>query len=159
MYKLQPAGFFRKTRHLTSTGILTASDFGALAKELSVDPLLAQKFGFVAARRAETAERVDTHSEGHETTNIANVGDWIITNMTPYGEALRDSTGRLDTYVIKADDFERRYVPVHRHSEFGALYSAKGTVWAIELPGSFDILGPWQERQKGKAGYLIRNGD
>jgi predicted acylesterase/phospholipase RssA len=159
MYKLQPTGFFRKTRHLTSTAILTASDFDALAKELSVVPLDAQKFGFVAARRAERPERVETHSEGHETTNIANVGDWIITNMTPHGEALRDSAGRLDTYVIKGDDFERLYVPVHRQSEFGALYGAKGAVSAIELPGSFDILGPWNERQKGKAGYLIRNGD
>src|SRR5262245_45183589 len=159
MYKLARTGFLRKTWHLASTEILTGSDFDALAKQLSVDPLLAQKIGFVAARRAATVERVETFSDGHETTNTANVGDWIVTNMTPHGVALRGSGGRFDTYVITADAFERLYEAVGRQSEFGALFSAKGAVSVIELPGSFDILAPWNERQKGKTGYLIRNGE
>src|SRR5262249_56170580 len=145
--------------HLTSNAILSGSDFDALARELSVDPLLAQKIGFVAARRAEAVERVETRSDGHETNNTANIGDWIVTNMTPHGVALRDSRGRLNTYVITADAFGRLYEAAGRQSEFGALFSAKGTVSTIELPGSFDILAPWKERQKGKAGYLIRNGE
>ena len=159
MYKLARRGFLRKTWHLVSNEILSGSDFDALAKQLSVDPLLAQKIGFVAARRAEAVERVETRSDGHETANTANVGDWIVTNMTPHGVALRDASGRLDTYVIRADAFGRLYEAAGRQSEFGALFSAKGTVSAIELPGSFDILAPWKDRQMGRAGFLVRNGE
>ena len=159
MYKHEHRGFFRKTWHLTSTEPLTPSDFDALAKQLSLTPLLAQKIGFVATRQAETVEKVDTHYEGHETTNTANIGDWIVTNMTPGGKALRDSSGRLNTYVIAADTFGRLYEATGRQSEFGPLYSARGTVSVLKLPGSFDIVAPWKEHQKGKAGYLIRNGD
>src|SRR5258708_5101469 len=159
MYKHEHRGFFRKTWHLTSTEPLPPSDFGALAKQLSLTPLLAEKIGFVATRQAETVEKVDTRYEGHETTNTANIGDWIVTNMTPAGKALRDSSGRLNSYVIAADTFARLYEATGRQSEFGPLYSARGTVSVLKLPGSFDIVAPWKERQKGKAGYLIRNGD
>jgi hypothetical protein len=85
MYELARTGFFSKTWRLTSNAILTPADFEALAKQLSVDPLLAQKIGFVAARRAEKIEKVDTISDGYETTNTANVGDWIVTNMSLHG--------------------------------------------------------------------------
>jgi predicted acylesterase/phospholipase RssA len=158
MYKLERRGFLRKAWHFTSKEILNPSDFDAIAKQLSVDPLLAQKIGFVAARRAEAIERVETRTEGNETTNKANVADWIVTNMTPHGMPLRDASGRLDTYVIRANAFERLYERAGRESEFGILYRAKGTVSAIELPGSFDIVPPWGTRQKSKAGYLIRSG-
>lgn len=159
MHKLKHTGFLRKTLHLTSTEPLTSSDFDDLAQQLSLNPLLAQKMGFVTARQAETVERVTTLYEGHETSNTANVGDWIVTNMTPGGTALRDSSGRLNTYVIAADAFERLYEATHRQLELGSLYSARGTVSVLKLPGGFDILAPWKERQKAKAGYLIRNGD
>ena len=151
--------FFRKTWRLTSNEILTPADFEALAKQLSVDPLLAQKIGFVAARRAEKIEKVDTLSDGYETTNTANVGDWIVTNMSLHGVALRDPRGRPNTYVIRGDTFERLYEATDRQSEFGPLFRARGTITVVELPGSFDILAPWKERQKAKAGYLVRNGD
>ena len=159
MYKLERTGLFRRAWRLTSREILMPSDFDAIAGQLAVKPLLAQKIGFVAACRAETIEQIETRIEGHETTNTANLGDWVVTNMTPDGEALRDSDGRLNTYVIRAETFERLYQAVGHNTEFGALFSAKGTVSAIELPGSFDILAPWKKRQRGKAGYLIRNGD
>jgi predicted acylesterase/phospholipase RssA len=159
MYELARTGFFSKTWRLTSNAILTPADFEALTKQLSVDPLLAQKIGFVAARRAEKIEKVDTISDGYETTNTANVGDRIVTNMSLHGAALRDPGGRLNTYVIRGDAFERLYEATDRQSELGALFRAKGTVTVVELPGSFDILAPWKERQKAKAGYLVRNGD
>jgi predicted acylesterase/phospholipase RssA len=159
MYVLKHTGFFRKAWRLTSTEPLAPSEFDALSNQLSLTPMPAQKIGFVAARQAELVQKIDTHYEGYETTNTANVGDWIVTNMTPGGKALRDASGRLNTYVITADAFERLYEATEGKSEFGHLYSAKGTVLALKLPGSFDILAPWKERQKGKAGYLIRNGE
>ncbi len=30
---------------------------------------------------------------------------------------------------------------------------------ALPLPGGFDILAPWGERQTGASGYLLLNGD
>jgi predicted acylesterase/phospholipase RssA len=130
-----------------------------LAAELSAPPLPAQKIGFVTARQAEKVEKVDTHYDGHETTNTANVGDWIATNVTPAGMPLRDSSGRLNTYVIARETFSRLYEPAERESELGPLYGAKGMVSVLKLPGSFDILAPWKQRQRGNAGYLIRNGE
>jgi predicted acylesterase/phospholipase RssA len=159
MYELARTGLFRKTWRLTSNEVLTPGDFDALAKRLSVDPLLAQKIGFVAARRAEKVERVDTLSDGYETTNTANVGDWIVTNMSLHGVAVRDARNRPNTYVIRGDTFERLYEATERQSEFGPLFRARGTITVVELPGSFDILAPWKERQRAKAGYLVRNGD
>jgi len=32
-------------------------------------------------------------------------------------------------------------------------------VSALSLPGGFDILAPWGERQTGASGYLLLNGD
>ena len=159
MYELARTGLFRKTWRLTSNEVLTPGDFDALAKRLFVDPLLAQKIGFVAARRAEKVERVDTLSDGYETTNTANVGDWIVTNMSLHGVAVRDARNRPNTYVIRGDTFERLYEATERQSEFGPLFRARGTITVVELPGSFDILAPWKERQRAKAGYLVRNGD
>jgi uncharacterized protein len=159
MYELARTGLFRKTWRLTSNDVLTPDDFDALAKRLSVDPLLAQKIGFVAARRAEKVEKVDTLSDGYETTNTANVGDYIVTNMSLHGMALRDPRGRPNTYVIRGETFPRLYEEADRQSEFGPLFRARGTVAVIELPGSFDIVAPWKEHQRAKAGYLVRNGD
>jgi hypothetical protein len=153
MYNLKRVGFFRKTWHFTSSEVLTPGDFEALAKDLSVEPLLTQKVGFVAARRAKNEEEIDTLSDGYETTNKANAGDWIVTNMTPHGKPVRDPKGRLNTYVIRADE------SAGKTSELGELFSAKGMVMTIELPGSFDIMAPWKERQKAKAGCLVRNGN
>ena len=30
---------------------------------------------------------------------------------------------------------------------------------ALSLPGGFDIVAPWGERQTGASGYLLLNGD
>jgi predicted acylesterase/phospholipase RssA len=139
--------------------ILTPSDFNAIARQLAVEPIVAQKIGFVAARKADQVEQIETRFEGHETKNTANVGDWVVTNMTPHRKPLRDAGGRLNTYVITAETFERLYQAVGHQMEFGALHTAIGTVSTIELPGGFNLLAPWKEPQKDRTGYLIRNGD
>src|SRR5262249_1345698 len=133
--------------------------FEAIARELGQVFHQAVKVGLVTARKAETRQTIKTHTVGHETTNTANVGDWIVTNMTPGGKPLRNAKGQLDTYVIKAESFERLYDAAGRQSELGPLYSPRSTVAALELPGSFDIMAPWKERQRAASGYLIRNGD
>ena len=44
-------------------------------------------------------------------------------------------------------------------SALGPVYSAKGIVSALPLPGGFDIMAPWGERQTGSGGYLLMNGE
>ncbi|HEX6000758.1 MAG TPA: patatin-like phospholipase family protein [Hyphomicrobiaceae bacterium] len=156
MYRIERVGFLRKSCRLTSDEILTRSDFESIATQLGVLPFQATKVSFVAARQAETPERVDTYSGGDETTNVAGVGDWIVTNMTSES---RVPSGRPDTYVLTAEAFDRLYEPVGRKSEIGPLFHAKGAVRAIELPGSFDILAPWKERQKADTGVLVCSGE
>lgn len=160
MYKFEKTAFlffFRRSLRLKATEALTASDFDAIAEERSATPLTAEKVGFVAARRAEREERIETRSEGHETSNTANVGDWIVTNLGTNMKPVVDSEGRRNVYVISAEKFPGLYDRAGTSADVGEVYKAKGTVQAFELPGSFDIVAPWKERQVGERGYLVRN--
>jgi hypothetical protein len=143
---------------LDAAAVLTPSDFQSIAKKLGHPPLRARKIGYVAARRAEKSEVVETRSNGKETTNTARVGDFIVTNLSPDREPLRDGDGHFNVYVIAAEKFASLYDPTDEDNEHGAIYRAKGVVSALPLPGGFDIMAPWGERQTASAGYLLCNG-
>jgi hypothetical protein len=143
---------------LEADAVLTPSDFQRIAKTLGRPPLGARKIGFVAARRAKKSEVVETHWNGKETSNTARRGDFIVTNLSPISEPLRDADGRLNVYVISADRFPSLYEPAAGRSEHGAVYRARGLVSAIALPGGLDIAAPWGERQTASSGYLLCNG-
>ena len=144
---------------LEADAVLTPADFQSIAKQLGQPPLRARKIGYVAARRAEKCEVVETRSNGKETTNTARVGDFIVTNLSPQRQPLRDGDGHFNVYVIAAEKFASLYDPTDEDNEHGAIYRAKGVVSALPLPGGFDIMPPWGERQTGAAGYLLFNGD
>ena len=59
--------------------------------------------------------------------------------------------------MIAADAFPDLYEPTGGHNEHGAIYRAKGVVEALHLPGGFDIVAPWGERQQASTGFLILN--
>jgi hypothetical protein len=136
--------------------VLDPKDFGAIAERLDV--IRARKIGFVAAKQAAEPTGVETRWNGRETTNTARPGDWIVTNLTPQQEALRDRDGHVNTYVILADRFAALYEPTGGQNEFGAIHRAKGVVEAIRLAGGFDLVAPWGERQTSLSGYLLSNG-
>jgi hypothetical protein len=138
---------------------LTRSDFAQLAAELAVPPLRARKIGFVAAHQATAAQRVETHWNGKETANTAQAGDWIVTNLSPQHAPLIDGHGRQNTYVIKAARFADLYEPAGAEIALGPVYRAIAVVHALRLPGGFDIVAPWGERQQIPNGYLILNGE
>jgi hypothetical protein len=138
---------------------LTPRDFDQLATKLSVTPKRARKIGFVAAAQTTTVRRIDTEWNGKETTNVANPGDWIATNLSPQLAPLRDRDGNLNTYVIPAARFPDLYEPTATRIALGDVYMAKSVVLALRLPGGFDILAPWGERQRAASGYLLLNGD
>ena len=138
---------------------LQAVDFRAIAAELRQNPVRARKTGYVAARQALRSEPVETRWNGKETRNEARKGDWIVSNVSSRGVALRDREGHENRYVIEADRFFDLYEPAASAGYRGGakLYRAKGTVTAISLDGGFDIVAPWGEQQIAPAGYLILN--
>jgi hypothetical protein len=158
MFKIVQAGPGRDDIRLVADAVLTAADFERLAAAPERKRVRARKIGLVAAERAAHTTAVETHWNGKETANTARPGDWIVTNLTPRQEALRDRDGHVNTYVILADRFTALYEPTGGHNEFGAIYRAKGTVDAIPLAGGFDIVAPWGERQTSPSGYLLCNG-
>jgi hypothetical protein len=158
MFKIVHTGLGRDDVRVEADALLTPDDFKRIAKDLLRPVVRARKVGHVAARAARDGEVVETRRDGTETTNTARAGDWVVANLTPQKEPLRDREGHLDTYVIKADKFAGLYEPTEDRNAFGAIYRPKGVVSAIRLTGGFDIAAPWGERQQAPAGYLILNG-
>lgn len=142
---------------VVSEAVITPSDFQKLASQLGDQPMRASKVGFVAARRAQVAERITTLWNGTETENVAQPGDWIVANLSASREPLRDRSGNLNIYVISADRFPGLYEQAGELTPLGRVYTAKSTVLALRFSGGFDIMTPWGERQTAEDGYLILN--
>jgi hypothetical protein len=158
MFKIVHTGIGRDDVRVEADAPLTPEDFRRIASDLIRPVVRARKVGYVAARPGRAGEVIETRWNGRETTNTSHAGDWVVTNLTPEREPLRDREGRLDTYIIAADRFARLYEPVEGKNAFGALYLAREPVEAIRLPGGFDIAAPWGERQRAPTGYLILSG-
>lgn len=148
----------QKASRLRSSAILTERDFREIAKLVGAKPVKARKIGFVAGHKAEKDEQVDTFWNGKETTNTAQTGDWIVMNISPSGQPLRDKSGQLNRYVIKSEVFSNLYELAAGKNEFGPIFRSKSIVEAIYLPGGFDILAPWGQQQTAPAGYILLNG-
>jgi len=146
---------------LESKGALSAKDFQAIAATIGVAPVRARKTGLVAAKRAARGRTVETRWNGKETQNRARAGDWIVTSLSFERKVLRDGEGSQNTYVIAGDRFGELYEAAGTRTvaRLGAVYRPKGIVSALHLSGGFDILAPWGERQTGRSGYLILNGE
>ena len=158
MFNIESNGIFRRKHRLVAPTKLERADFYKVADSIGVTPLKARKIGYVAARRAEQAEQILTESDGKETTNSARPGDWIVTNLSPNHEVVRDKSGRENTYVIKAESFPSLYDSVAGANEFGQFFFAKNLVEAVYLSGGFDILAPWGQKQIADVGYLLSSG-
>src|SRR5262245_41543714 len=159
MYKIVQRGPARDDIRLEADGALTPADFKRIAKGRGRRRLRARKIGFVAARKAKKPEVVETRWNGQETTNRARLGDWIVTNLDPQQKPLRDDEGNVNRSVNLADGFAELYERTEGRNAYGAVYRAKGVIVdAIFLPGGFDIVAPWGERQTAPSGYLLCNG-
>jgi hypothetical protein len=159
VYTLERRGLLHRRVRLNSSQRLSVDDFRALCQLLRRPPLHARKIGYVAARRAESRQRFETHWNGKETEITAEVGDFIVTTLSPAAEVMRDGAGRVNTYAIKAQRFPELYEATDAETEFGQVYRATGTVEALFLSGGFDIEAPWGERQRANSGYLLLNGN
>jgi hypothetical protein len=158
LFNIERKGFLGRRRRLVAEEELSSADFRIIAKELGASPLPARKIGLVSATRATRVAFVETRWNGKETRNTASPGDWIVTNLSPQGEILRDKSGHPNTYVIRAATFERLYEPAMGQTEFGSIYLPKGVVEAIHLSGGFEILAPWGQKRQSPDGYLLLYG-
>lgn len=105
-------------------------------------PVFAKK-GKVQARVAAEREEVRTTlADGtEETVNVAEPGDVVVTN--PGGER----------YVLKADNFAKRY----EATEEEGVFRAKGMARAVANPTGTDIeiMAPWGEPQYGGPDCMV----
>ena len=147
------------SQRFTAHKKMTRDNFDQLAALLGAKPVRARKIGFIAARQAIALERVETHWNGKETTNTAQPGDWVATNLSPDSQPLRDCDGNLNTYVISSARFPELYEPTGTTIDLGQVYRGNAIVLVLRLVDGFDIVAPWGERQQVASGYLILNGD
>jgi hypothetical protein len=157
MFKIEGRGIFRRKSRLVAPTALSPADFRDVANRLGRRPIKARKIGFIAARKADQAETIETRWEGKESQNTAQPGDWIVTSLSPHGRVLRDTNGSQNTYVIKSENFAKLYEPAAGSNEFGQFFKAKRMIEAIFLAGGFDVLAPWGQKQTAAAGYLVLN--
>ncbi len=82
------------------------------------------KFSPITARKAATDEFIQTFtSDGLETENKANEGDFIVKNQTKAGEL----------YIIGAEKFNSRYEYLEAEDETWGKYQPTGKAWGIEV--------------------------
>lgn len=79
--------------------------------------------------------------------------------MTHKKQPMRDTEGRVNTYVITASRFVELYEISEERTELGVICwsRSKVEVEIFELPEGFDILAPWGNRQTAEKGYLVLN--
>jgi hypothetical protein len=111
--------------------------------ELLANAPLYEKFATVTAREVLVAEEIRTLvGDGFvETTNAAEVGDFVVTN--PTGEE----------YILKLDKFTARYEATDKKG----TYKASGLVRAISNPYmcEIEIDAPWGAPQYGESLCLL----
>lgn len=143
---------------LTSTEPLTTKDFDAIAQEIGFSTR--RKIGFVAAVTAVKPTQIITYRKGKETENVAQIGDFIVTNLLPGTlEPFTNDQGQPDQYVIRIDRFPELYDRFDdEETEFGPVFKAKSIVQAVYFANGFDIVPPWGGKQVADEGYLFLNG-
>ncbi len=109
--------------------------------------VLYKKSKKIFAKKAKEGEHIYTiTSDGVETENTANKGDYIIKNQTEAGEM----------YIVGKRKFKERYKYLKKAKNEFSLYSPRGKVIAIEMTSAFltandfeevfYFISPWQEK-------------
>ncbi len=115
-----------------------------------------KKKSLVRAKKAEPGLTVVTRtSDGIETQNTAEKGDWLVENQTSAKES----------YLIKADTFEKKYTLMDSLGKGWGCYRPKGEIYAMKVSaqdledlGAKEILefqAPWKESIVLKPGDFL----
>lgn len=116
-----------------------------------------EKYKEIYARKAVAGEEIETvTSDGLETKNTAQAGDYIVRNTTQAGEM----------YIVKKEKFEKRYRYIDKPDGKWEIYKAIGVIKAVEVDekliknigtkDEFFFIAPWGEKMVVKKGdYLV----
>ena len=127
-----------------------------LIPELKSNGLLYKKNKAVFARKAKPGEQINTlTSDGLETMNTAEKGDFVIKNQTAAKEM----------YIISGSKFKKRYEWIKKGENDFSTYKPKGKVIAVELTNAFlkkmkfkrefYFIAPWKEQMIAKKGDFL----
>lgn len=114
------------------------------------------KFREVLARSAQAGEVVvSITSDGEETVNRADDGDYVVENQTDAREK----------YIVSAADFRQRYQLVEKKDATWSRYLPTGKIRAIlvdanvarllEREGTFHIMAAWDAPQRVEPGDYL----
>ena len=116
-----------------------------------------EKFKEIDAREAKEGEVIETiTSDGLETKNTAEQGDYIV----------RNTTGAQEMYIVKRDKFSKRYEYKEDLDGEWKVYKATGRIKGVrvdekiikqlETEDEFYFMAPWGEKMVVKSGdYLV----
>lgn len=105
-----------------------------------------KKKSLIRAKKAEPGLEVITRtSDGIETKNTAEKGDWLVENQTSAKES----------YLVKADTFEKKYTLLDSLGNGWGCYRPKGEIYAMKISNSdleklsekdvMEFEAPWKE--------------
>ncbi|WP_425638558.1 hypothetical protein ACPUEN_03640 [Algoriphagus yeomjeoni] len=115
-----------------------------------------KKKSMIRAKKAKPGQLVITKtSDGEETRNTAEVGDWLVENQTSVNEL----------YLVKAETFEKKYTIVQALEHGWGCYQPKGEILGIIVnEAHFEELGvtktlkfqaPWKDSMVAKPGDML----
>jgi len=115
-----------------------------------------KKKSMIRAKKAQPGLLVVTKtSDGDETKNTAESGDWLVENQT--------STNEL--YLVKAETFKKKYTLIHALEKGWGCYQPKGEIVGLIVNEShFKDLGatkilefqaPWKATMIAKIGDIL----
>lgn len=116
-----------------------------------------KKRSLIRAKKAEPGLLVVTRtSDGFETQNTAEKGDWLVENQTSAKES----------YLVKAETFEKKYALMDSlgngwgcYRPLGEIYAYKVSAGDLENFGANEVMefqAPWKESIVVKPGdYLV----
>lgn len=115
-----------------------------------------KKSSLVRAMKAEPGLHVVTlTSDGFETQNTAEKGDWLVENQTSAKER----------YLVKSETFEKKYTLMDSLGNGWGCYRPKGEIYALEISNSdlekvnavdsLEFQAPWKESVVVKQGDFL----
>jgi len=113
-----------------------------------------RKKSLIKAKKAAPGLLVITKtSDGEETRNTAEEGDWLVENQTSSEEK----------YLVKSDIFESKYEMVHSLGDGWACYKPKGIMSGYELQANdlkhFEVNDRLEFQAPWKDTMFVRVGD
>jgi len=113
-----------------------------------------RKKSLIRAKKAKPGQEIVTvTSDGVETKNTAEKGDWLVENQTSVKES----------YLIKAETFVKKYTMLHSLGDGWGCYRPVGEIYAYNVSttdlGKFGALEMMEFQAPWKESIVVRLGD